>query len=56
MVGPEGGFSDEEIALAQQHQFITIQLGARILRTETAGLAGVVALQAKYGDMIMING
>lgn len=56
LIGPEGGFSDEEITLAQQRQYISIQLGTRILRTETAGLAGIVALQVKYGDLVMING
>lgn len=37
-IGPEGGFEDEEIALAQQEGIIPISLGKRILRTETAGL------------------
>ena len=37
-IGPEGGFDDGEIALAQEAGFETITLGKRILRTETAGL------------------
>ncbi len=44
-VGPEGGFSDEEIALAEQSGWQNISLGRRILRIETAALllAGIVA-------------
>jgi 16S rRNA (uracil1498-N3)-methyltransferase len=37
-IGPEGGFTKEEIALAKEHGIIPITLGKRILRTETAGL------------------
>ena len=37
-IGPEGGFEDEEIALAKEAGFVPITLGHRILRTETAGL------------------
>ncbi len=37
-IGPEGGFEDEEIALAQSHGVTPISLGKRVLRTETAGL------------------
>lgn len=38
-IGPEGGFEDEEIKLAMEHNVKPITLGRRILRTETAGLA-----------------
>ncbi|MCI5873524.1 MAG: 16S rRNA (uracil(1498)-N(3))-methyltransferase [Roseburia sp.] len=38
-IGPEGGFADDEIALAREKQMQLISLGKRILRTETAGLA-----------------
>lgn len=38
-IGPEGGFEETEIALANQYRARTITLGKRILRTETAGLA-----------------
>ena len=38
-IGPEGGFSDEEVALAMAHGAKTIRLGSRILRIETAALA-----------------
>lgn len=51
LIGPEGGLSDEEIALCEQHHFTPLNLGPRILRTETAGIAVVSALQGQYGDM-----
>lgn len=40
VIGPEGGFTDREIELAHFHGAISISLGKRILRTETAGLVG----------------
>lgn len=49
-VGPEGGFSDNDIALLKQANFHGLRLGPRILRTETAGLAALAALQAHFGD------
>lgn len=52
LIGPEGGLSDREIALAAQKNFLPINLGPRILRTETAGLAAISVLQAKWGDFI----
>ena len=39
LIGPEGGLSREEVQLCRQHGFISISLGKRILRTETASLA-----------------
>jgi len=50
LVGPEGGFSSEEITIAQKNNFISIKLGPRILRTETAALAAISALQILEGD------
>jgi 16S rRNA (uracil1498-N3)-methyltransferase len=50
-VGPEGGFSDHDIALLTQTGFQGLRLGPRILRTETAGIAALAALQALYGDL-----
>lgn len=50
-VGPEGGFDDNEQALAVRAGYRAAQLGPRILRTETAGLASVVILQAMAGDL-----
>ncbi len=51
LVGPEGGFSDTEVVLAQQAGFEAISLGPRILRTETAAPAAIVAVQCFWGDM-----
>jgi 16S rRNA (uracil1498-N3)-methyltransferase len=49
-IGPEGGFTEDEISLLNQKNFINVQLGPRILRTETAPLAIIAILQYKYGD------
>lgn len=51
LIGPEGGFSETEIAHAISHQFIPVSLGPRILRTETAGLAAIAILQSMFGDL-----
>lgn len=50
-VGPEGGFSEAEVAQMQRAGFGGLRLGPRILRTETAGLAAIAALQARFGDL-----
>lgn len=52
LVGPEGGLSDNEITTARQHGFQPWQLGPRILRTETAPVAALAILQARYGDLL----
>ena len=49
-IGPEGGFSQDEVFLLKKQNCINIQLGPRILRTETAPLAIIAILQYKYGD------
>lgn len=49
-VGPEGGFGDADLATLQQAGYRAMGLGPRILRTETAGLAALAALQALAGD------
>jgi 16S rRNA (uracil1498-N3)-methyltransferase len=49
-VGPEGGFDEEEFALARRAGFQMARLGPRVLRTETAGLAALAALQGTVGD------
>ncbi len=41
VIGPEGGFTEEETALASAHQFIAVSLGPRRLRTETAAIASL---------------
>ncbi|XUY27235.1 16S rRNA (uracil(1498)-N(3))-methyltransferase [Agrobacterium sp. rho-8.1] len=51
LVGPEGGFSDEEQSLLRNHPFVTpIPLGPRILRADTAGVAALAVIQATLGD------
>ena len=49
-VGPEGGFGDDDLGALRQAGFRALALGPRVLRTETAGLAAIAALQARYGD------
>lgn len=51
LIGPEGGLSDEEVELAIKNGFIPLNLGKRVLRTETASLAAITALQARFGDL-----
>lgn len=51
MVGPEGGFSDEEENLAVAQGALPLSMGPRILRTETAALAALAALNASWGGM-----
>ena len=50
LIGPEGGFDKKEIQLANSLNFEAINLGPRILRTETAPLSILSILQYKYGD------
>lgn len=50
-VGPEGGFSEEELCLAEKNDFKKINLGPRVLRSETAGLAVIAGLQVLIGDV-----
>jgi len=51
LVGPEGGFTEQEIAQAVALGATLVTFGPRILRTETAGLAALAALQATLGDL-----
>ncbi|MBC7685575.1 MAG: 16S rRNA (uracil(1498)-N(3))-methyltransferase [Bdellovibrionales bacterium] len=51
MVGPEGGYTVQEEDAAIARGAITLSMGPRILRTETAGIAAVAALNALWGDM-----
>ena len=50
-IGPEGGFSPQEIRLAQEHGATVVSMGPRILRTETAGMAALAILLSTMGDM-----
>jgi len=49
-IGPEGGFSERDTHLLETAGFRGLKIGPRILRTETAGLAVIAALQSQYGD------
>lgn len=51
MIGPEGGLTEKEVHQLSEMGFITIGLGPRILRTETAGLALLSIIQYVLGDM-----
>lgn len=50
LIGAEGGLTQEEIDLAATHHFTPVRLGKRILRTETAALAALAAIQTLWGD------
>lgn len=50
VVGPEGGLSDAELQWLMEHGFISVSLGPRVLRTETAALAAIAVMQSLWGD------
>jgi 16S rRNA (uracil1498-N3)-methyltransferase len=50
-IGPEGGFAAEELEAFRIAGFACVQLGPRILRTETAAIAALTWLQTRFGDM-----
>ena len=50
LIGSEGGFSQTESTAALHCGFISIRLGARVMRTETAAIAGLAVLQTLWGD------
>ena len=50
-IGPEGGWSPRDKQALHAAGFTGLRLGPRILRTETAGLAAIAALQARFGDL-----
>jgi len=56
LIGPEGGLSAAEAALAEKYHFIPVRLGPRILRTETAGWAVAAILQHCFGDLNRTEG
>ena len=51
IIGPEGGFSEREVAQARASNCEIMRLGPRILRTETAPVAALAVLQFLYGDL-----
>jgi 16S rRNA (uracil1498-N3)-methyltransferase len=50
LAGPEGGFTAEERRAGEEADLLAVRLGPRVLRTETAALAALAALQALWGD------
>ncbi len=50
-IGPEGGWSPRDREILSAAGFIGLRLGPRVLRTETAGLAAIAALQSRFGDL-----
>ena len=51
VIGPEGGFDHEEVALLHAHSIQSMSLGPRILRTETAPIVALALLQSRFGDI-----
>jgi len=51
VVGPEGGFTPDEVEMAKTYDFLICGLGPRILRAETAALAACTLVQHRFGDM-----
>lgn len=50
LIGPEGGLEEQEIAQAERAGFMGVRLGPRVLRTETAAVTALAALQTLWGD------
>jgi 16S rRNA (uracil1498-N3)-methyltransferase len=50
-IGPEGGFAAEELDAFDLSGFSRVTIGPRVLRTETAAIAAIAVLQARFGDM-----
>jgi len=48
---PESGFDLDELQASERVGFTKLQLGPRVLRTETAGPAAIAILQMRYGDI-----
>ncbi|MCP5339813.1 MAG: 16S rRNA (uracil(1498)-N(3))-methyltransferase [Steroidobacteraceae bacterium] len=51
LIGPEGGLSERELAVANASGFVAVGLGPRVLRTETAAIAALGLLQGLVGDL-----
>jgi 16S rRNA (uracil1498-N3)-methyltransferase len=54
-IGPEGGFTPDELEAFDLSTFKRVALGPRVLRTETAAIAAIVVLQARMGDMWAVS-
>jgi 16S rRNA (uracil1498-N3)-methyltransferase len=51
VIGPEGGWEEEELRLAQEQGFALVTLGPRILRAETAAIAAISIVQSRFGQL-----
>jgi 16S rRNA (uracil1498-N3)-methyltransferase len=51
IIGPEGGFTDDEVNACVQAGVLPVSLGPRILRAETASISALALLQQRYGDL-----
>jgi 16S rRNA (uracil1498-N3)-methyltransferase len=51
LIGPEGGFSFGEAALAREAGFRVVSLGPRLLKVPTAALAAITLIQYAWGDL-----
>lgn len=56
MIGPEGGFSPEEVDMVRQAGFCSVSLGHRIVRAETAAITLLAILQYEWGDLSLNTG
>ena len=50
LAGPEGGLTPDEQRAGERHGLVPVRLGSRVLRTETAAVAALAAMQALWGD------
>ena len=55
IVGPEGGFSREEVQAAEEAGFVSVSLGQRVLRAETAAITMLAIVQYEWGDLSLSN-
>lgn len=55
IVGPEGGFAQEEVRAAGEAGFVSVSLGQRVLRAETAAITLVAIVQYEWGDLSLSN-
>ncbi len=55
LIGPEGGFAEQEIEELKLHGAIPVTLGPRILRSDTAAAAALTMVQAAYGDLARLG-
>ena len=51
LVGPEGGFAEDELQLARETGYTVVSLGPRVLRVETAAVAAMIICQYELGNM-----